>query len=248
MRHDMGRLLVESRRHGSRGKHERRIDPRADLEDLPSKGRMGRNWHVWPRDLGDRLAPLERFLDRAVGRQWDDVWSEIMRSANRWSVKGDHLLEHVRGFVYMTANEWRAAFGRSGLEPSFGFYVDDEGVLRRCLKDARRRRIHDAKEFGVVEIRYRRLEIRLIDGAWWEVKLAPVDFAALGQKDAVTGETVRLRGWSRERAALFGELLAPPGEFEAMGCLYEHRGLWAVSRRRLSKNELAAAGLRKLFA
>jgi len=233
LRKDMGRVIVERPRGGLREKHCRRIDPREDWDDLPSRGHMGRNWHVDPRDLGDHLAPLRRFLERSVGRRWDDVWAEINRATDYRNVKGNHLLEHVRGFVYTDPNEWRAAAGRFAWNTPHGLYVDDDGVLRHKRRPKRRRRIHEAQEFGVVEVVYRQRQIRLIDGEWWDVRLGPIDGDAVGKVDAVTGEVVRLFGLDN---------------MIVRGCLYEQRGLWAASKRRLTKEELAAAGLRKVFA
>jgi len=248
LRKDMGRLLVEHPRHGLRGKHKRQLDPREDLDDLPTREHMGRNWHPAERELGDRLAPLKRFLTSAIGRPWDDVWSEITRSTNRWEVKGDHLLQHVRHSVYMTPGEWRAVNDRYAWGSPHGFFVDDEGVLRYRAHQRRRRRIHEAKEFGVVEIAYMRTEIREIGGTWWRVDLAPVDAAALGKIDVVTGEVVRVPGFSNAQVAFRADPVtgALPRSFSPKGCLYERRGLWAASRQELTREELIRLGLRRL--
>lgn len=246
MRKDMGRLLVERPRGGARGKHERRIDPRDDLEDLPSRGRMGRRWFFDPRDLGDRLAPLRRFLGSAVGRPWDDVWSEICAATNRRSIKGHHLVSHVHGLVYSNA-EWWTYYRSRGYEPLSGFYVDDEGVLRRCVRKPRRRRSDWALERGLLRVGDD-VELHLVDGVWYEVALSYVTDSLNGTRDAMTGQVVRLHGYSDRELEWYQRWTGRTPERYARGCLYEDRRCMAVSKRQLSKRELAEAGLRRVTA
>lgn len=66
--------------------------------------------------FSDRLSPLIRFLEKNVGRNWDDVWSEICKVNDYRCVRGRHLRDHAW---------WRRKY------TVFGFHVDDDGRLAR---------------------------------------------------------------------------------------------------------------------
>ena len=108
MRPDMGKLLCEKERRGSSersvkyGLRLRNIDLEADY-DYPTRAKSCR----WNRDLGphdgkslsDFLSPLYGFVQKSVGRYWDDVYSEICQNLDFRSVHGIHIKSHLDSYV-----------------------------------------------------------------------------------------------------------------------------------------------------
>jgi hypothetical protein len=88
----------------------------ADPENLPKflSNRFIRNSYP-----NYRLAPLDKFLQKHVGRPWDDVYSEIREHCDTRNIRGQHLWEHVIQYVH---ESWPWRWYR------FGFYVED-GIL-----------------------------------------------------------------------------------------------------------------------
>ena len=94
MRRDMARKLVERPRHGAGWKRKGRARP---LEELPGREpmSMGRG----SKGFGENLAPLRRFLERRVGRPWDEVYSEIRARLGPKSTVHVHVLVHLGQMV-----------------------------------------------------------------------------------------------------------------------------------------------------
>lgn len=72
-----------------------------ELEDRtasPKRGRIKPRKGV-PKDFGENLAPLQRFLQGSVGKNWDKVYSEIARRFDRRSVLGAHVYQHLWSWV-----------------------------------------------------------------------------------------------------------------------------------------------------
>jgi len=53
----------------------------------------------WLKSHGEHLSPLMRWLCKAVGRPWNEVYSEICRSLDCRSTVQRHVLFHVDGYV-----------------------------------------------------------------------------------------------------------------------------------------------------
>jgi hypothetical protein len=171
MRQDMKDLLLEHARNGgSHGKYasSRRAElKRADADDLPrfissSRHRGG------GKELGDRLAPLRKFLRRSCGRPWADVYSDICEAADTRTIRGYHLRQHVWQFVVPD----RYDIGHRG---HYGpFFVDDDGTLQeeRKLTQAERDAIFkiNAKRFKWPKYEKQVPNPRLVEDAdhWWE--------------------------------------------------------------------------------
>ena len=212
MRPDMGRVIVERGRVGRWKLATRdRVEPD---EDSPTRESM-RARLDGSAYQGDHLAPLLRFLEKSVGRRWDDVYSEIRAVADHRTVKGNHLIDHANDYVatwteYATQPKWRW----------FRFYADPAGILRAGAR-FRYRRPEPPPEPDVIPVS-RSVEIRRIKGVWYEVQLAPVTETTFGQRDVVTGRPVFL--WK--------------------GAVHVAERLYATSKRQLGKKELRARGLR----
>ena len=88
----------------------------ADPENLPKflSNRFIRSSHP-----NDRLAPLDKFLQKHAGRPWDDVYSEIREHCDTRNIRGQHLWEHVIQYVH---ESWPWCYYR------YGFFIED-GIL-----------------------------------------------------------------------------------------------------------------------
>ena len=113
------------RRHSTR---KERQDARAfrglarvmDGDDLPA---APRRQPVHP-SFSDKLSPVYRWLDRQVGRRWDDVYAEIRTRFDARTTAGRHIL-----FCHMLRDVDR--FGEISLGYwGFDLVVDDRGMLR----------------------------------------------------------------------------------------------------------------------
>jgi hypothetical protein len=90
----MAKKLVERPRHGAGWKRKGRARP---LDALPGREpmSMGRG----SKGFGENLAPLQRFLERRVGRPWDQVYSEIRARVAPRSTVHLHVLQHLDRMV-----------------------------------------------------------------------------------------------------------------------------------------------------
>lgn len=103
MRSDMKKLLCERQRIGSSApsmKTGKRLNPNLDYEDYdtgPSRiSSSRRRQHGWlSKELNENLNPLERFLYAAIGRPWNDVYSEIRENLRPSSAVDYHVLFHL---------------------------------------------------------------------------------------------------------------------------------------------------------
>jgi hypothetical protein len=83
-----------------RGFSPTRTDASADPEpgeEFVDKRRM--TMRRGTKDFSDFLTPLRSFLQTNVGRQWDDVYSEISQGIPANSMQGRHIRQHVDSYV-----------------------------------------------------------------------------------------------------------------------------------------------------
>ena len=71
----------------------------------------------------DYLSPLNNWLASKVGQKWDKIHSEISHAVDRNSMVGDHLWEHVRGYVSEKPTDTYRRYSN--------FVVDEEGILQK---------------------------------------------------------------------------------------------------------------------
>ncbi|MBN9529849.1 MAG: hypothetical protein J0H82_26815 [Alphaproteobacteria bacterium] len=180
MRHDMSQVLVERPRYGGIWTRKGRAVP---FDQLPSKQGMQRPYleRGAYKDLNENLRPLRRFLERQVGRLWNDVYSEIARNLRVTSTVQQHVRDHVPNFVRIKGHGGRA--GRLGVGDPWPWYeplyVDPvDGILkrtgdlpeiravRRLRKEMHRRR----RPLESIDVGDRQL--RKIEGIWYEVTFA----------------------------------------------------------------------------
>jgi hypothetical protein len=140
MRADMFKIIVERPRRGRR----RALAAKLKQDKNPHK-QIGLRRHaqeqvVRTKSLNENLAPLARFIQRQVGRRWDDVFSEICAGLDTGSTVKMHVRQHLGDYVLIGISR-----GRHGellhnghvIRPDRRncrgreFYVDpDDGVLK----------------------------------------------------------------------------------------------------------------------
>jgi hypothetical protein len=242
MRKDMSKVIVERPRHGHSQRYVRpgRTRPLEDEDGEPLRAREPvRSLPYKSKALNENLAPLKRYLSAQVGRPWNKVYSEISANLKPTSTVQQHVRDHIEDFVAiktrMEAGKVRTSRSKFGcgdvaLEDDWRpYYVHPKtGLLRRnpmpysYAADRKRRAKAAADELAA---RMRVIDAKtqwhkLAGDVWWEVKLAPV----------VTGLEVDVL-----RSAGLSDL--PAGE------LYDRHGVYAESKRVLSKAEKRKAGL-----
>jgi hypothetical protein len=265
MREDMFEVIIERPRRGSRMGHPRRarrmdakVATARDPDMLVSKLGMRRSsaFARSYKSLNENLAPLRRYLEKQVNRPWDKVWSEICENLSASSTVQQHVRDHVGDFVaYKTFVKDGKVFvvNRRGYWPMpltdghYDLYVDPRtGILRKnkhCVSWKRERREKD--EAAARERATRMREIapdtqmhKFEDRGWWEIKLAPIPTYGVPQ-------AIGYRGYYQTYQPVTDTVLTaglsdlPPAE------LYGRHGVYAVSKRQLSRKETAALGVRE---
>lgn len=138
MRGDMDRVIQETARAGSSNPSKKtglRIRDLNDseFEDLPKRLSVSHSRHQsgFSKSSGVALRPLRRFLQKNVGRLWNDVHSEVCQSTDWRTSRGYDLLEYLKWEVYTDCsfgdNGKIYAYHRWGrATPVSGFYVHPE--------------------------------------------------------------------------------------------------------------------------
>lgn len=145
MRNDMARILVERPRRQRYGTPRKSYQKSYDWRTLLQEGReeespvrdvqRRRKYGYDAKVFDDFIAPLYRFLQKSVGRPWNDVFSEICERIKLDSTTQRHIRQHVDGYVsqsYIMVNgKAHSLYGY----PLRYFYVH-EGML--CEAEYRR--------------------------------------------------------------------------------------------------------------
>lgn len=241
MRSDMSKVIVERPRlrfplkNGSaypRGHLENRWAPH--LEDAPSTESMGGTYRE--KRLNENLQPLVRFLRSRVGKRWDEVHAEIAARISCKSAVQKHVLDHLHQYVvkhvrlegrtvkYLRYKE--EALASHGMR--FRFYVHPRTRLLCLAPPApprKRRSTRDPNRIVLSD----ELELRRIEGIWYEVEVAAIgDCATVACFDVL------------ERCAPAG---APFGAKAWKNVLWR-TNRYAKRKRQLGTRELARYGLR----
>jgi hypothetical protein len=117
-----------------------------DYDTLPSREQIrprgGRSWCEWKyMNLPDRLQPLFRYLEKQIGRPWNDVYSEICENLSPSSTMQKHILDHVEGYVERDPVYIELYSKQSG----WGLYVDEYGILRKGKSSYKNVRIRPSR-------------------------------------------------------------------------------------------------------
>lgn len=149
MRHDMDRVIQETARAGSSNPSKKtslriRHHNGSEFEDLPKRLSVSHAKHQsgFSKSPGVTLRPLRRFLQKNIGRPWNDIYSEICQSIDRRTSRGHDLFCYLEWEVYV-----RCIIGEDGKVYSYhrwggrtpvsGFYVHPETRLLEWAKPVR---------------------------------------------------------------------------------------------------------------
>ena len=173
MRDDFSKILVERPRVGGEGKkHTRRnrretkqtlrdasTDTDVDVWSFHSMKRLHTSTpNSWDdkKQLNENLNPLYRYLDKQVGRKWDDVYSEIMANINLNNAVQFHVWQHLIDLGMVETKTWiernkvmhHGYFGPEEMRGGYrvAYFVDpNDGVLRKYDRTPRYRTNHCKK-------------------------------------------------------------------------------------------------------
>lgn len=158
MREDMGKVLVERPRIGSRHLHgksgkgyKRRVLKALASEDgSPCREGITRMYNGVLKQFNEHLGPLRKFVESNVGRPWDKVYAEICRHVDRGNVVQKHILTHLFQYVvvgvelidgepYSKSRHWHS--DRQPLRGPNQWYVcPKSGLLKRAKVESKRQR------------------------------------------------------------------------------------------------------------
>lgn len=205
MRPDMSKIVVERPRRGHKDCYKpiRRRENRGDPESLPSSDGMRAPHirHYEGKEFSDNLSPLYRYLDSQIGRNWDEVFSEISAQIRGNSTVHRHILQHL--FQHISLNMVRRDDG--GLEEHgrmffngymyHALYVDpDTKVIKRNPDKYKHHKYAppenpDHKVFGPED------EVVRIKGCWHRVFFATAE-GPQTKIDSVTGNPYTINRYS----------------------------------------------------
>jgi hypothetical protein len=182
MREDMAKVIVERPRVLDSIPRKGRPRP---LEEEPKQLGMRRAWKERHgcKMLNENLVPLRRYLERQVGRPWDKVYSEIAQRLRVDSTVQQHVRDHLRDFVATRPRRGISTWYKWGGEALWhqALYVDPrDGILKRTdrLPEVKARRRQEAERLRTKPVECVILsstrELRVLDGIWYEVELAPL--------------------------------------------------------------------------
>lgn len=223
MRKDMFKVIVERPRSNSRWadsmsrrareRHEMANILKNDWSDDEVENSKGlshelnthepmKNRYDSSKSLNENLAPLFRFLEKSVGRPWDEVYSEVREHLRMDSSVQLHVVQHLNwtvteatymgedGHVYATDRSWQRTYSALDLPTPYSmhnYYVHPETKLL-CRQPRLSNKARRAKEVKVLPYeKYR--QFRLIGGKWMVVELAPVQVG--NPKQAANGRVIK---------------------------------------------------------
>lgn len=250
MRKDMFKVIVERPRRGGNFRGERRA-PAVD-EDSPLRESI--RWrHLDRKWLNENLRPLERYLQRQVGRPWDKVFSEICAGIDRRNTVQQHIHQHIEDFVAVTVVmiggtlHVNSRWGEPRTLAAYWaprFYVDPRSGLlrvnawretaRRAYRQPRAAHAETRRDIGPF------LQLHRLDGLWYALDLAPIPASAGA---AGVFDVLRHLRVARRNQQLKGR--QPEGQ-QVVHCdpqLYGKDEVYAWRKRQLSAAELKQHGL-----
>lgn len=109
------------------------------------------------KEFNDKLGPIYRWLERQVGRPWDEVRADVAQEFDTRTTAGRHIVyDHMMTSVQI-GPEPRYRYSSVPDDPTASyskhdFYVDDDGILRKKRYLGRRRYGNPAPAFDTNRI------------------------------------------------------------------------------------------------
>lgn len=223
---------------GSKKKFQK--TPLDEQEKFQSNAR-GRVYGYNCKDLNDHLGPLRRWLRSQVGRNWDDVWSEVCENLSVNGVMTKHVRDHVIGYVEQNCiidEEGNICNSRG--EKLFGyylakqFYVDPQDNILRLFETKPRWRRKYKRDW--IEGKDKDHRYYLLNNIWYEVEFKPIPlftprFTWSKQYPIYVYDVVMAANWKREDKKYNGS--------EKQQCI-SHYGseIYAASKQQVNKQTI----------
>lgn len=154
MRKDISKVLCETYKagspwvHGNRPRHKKNFATYFDeVGGKIGSGQYHKIAGVETKSFGENLNPLWRFIDKRVGKPWDETYSEICKVCKKSGAVSSHIFSHLfdpvvvqNKVVYQDGKPGYIRYGGWGEITwsevgGYGeYYVDREGILRRGRK------------------------------------------------------------------------------------------------------------------
>src|SRR6185437_7524740 len=107
MRKDMKHVIIDRpRRGGNGGKINLPKGSKKQLQKTPleqqakcQSSARGRVYGYDGKELNEHLSPLRRWLRSQVGRDWDEVWSEICHGLSVRNATTAHVRDHADKYI-----------------------------------------------------------------------------------------------------------------------------------------------------
>jgi hypothetical protein len=183
MRKDMAQVVVDEPRSGgriktpkgSRRKHQRGFDENSpSYEGIKAPHKQGYNSDTL-KEFGEHLSPLYRFVEKAVGRPWDKVYSEVCENLSKDSVVQSHVIDHLMGWVELNCYvEDGKIYDSRGQKVYSEFYVANDGILQKNPHERRRMKYRPVKQERTDYCDLDGKHYHQINDIWYEIELTPI--------------------------------------------------------------------------
>ena len=259
MRNDMGKLMVQTLRHGAgETYHYHREKSAIDEEEVGKRVSMRSPYKEGRKEFGENFTPIIRFLKSNTGRPWNKVNSEIVRDLRGSGVVMNHARGHIKLFVELHAflvNKKPHTLAMFSNEPRplrpGELWVDPKGILRMVPETSRKRKQPDVFQ-AVVSLSDKEVAV-FWDGIWYKSTTAVTPWYVPGitaVKDAYVGMIyLHLQSPGRFSRVPYGSWKEQLVSGHSYKPLYDDAWLgtelrYAISRQQLSKKELRRLGLK----
>jgi hypothetical protein len=206
----MSKVLVERPRVGGEGKKHVRHNRRDTKQNLRNASK-DEDVDVWSfhsmkrlhtstpgsyddrKQLNENLNPLYRYLNKQVGRKWDEVYSEIMSNLNLNNAVQYHVWQHLIHFGIVETRTWiendkvmqHSYCGPEEVQASYriSFFVDpSDGILRKYDRSPRYRSKNKVHSDRFYDKKNPLVYYHKIKGIWYEFGLRKPTAEELQQK------------------------------------------------------------------
>jgi hypothetical protein len=194
MREDLNKVVHEHERSGHKNTFKpyrrlKKFNPKVGGEDIGGRESMRHRLGWDGKTSRHNYVAIDGAIRKAVGKRWDDFYSELSKTVDHRSATGRAVYDHLDwniernlyvedGELYIQNNYRREALKGSSTE----FFVDPrDGIIKRNPKlvtyrqaAANRKAVQEAEEAKV----YRKIDdnncLRFIDGVWYHFEMKDV--------------------------------------------------------------------------
>lgn len=225
MRPDFKHLLTERERYNSRWNKEsqgekkllEREESNLDYEDWAPGKKVGIKTNQFgtrrtTKSLSENLSPLSNFLRSAVGRKWDDVFSEINEACPNDSAVSAHIYQHLWHFVvrkpliegdkiYDQENlgNWKGGLVESTqVSPRFYVHPETNLLIQVPVRSTKRSRRLEREAEGLTHINLKNKNTAIkIRGIWYECELVAIPKPTLKSDNDLISKGYKVTGIKR---------------------------------------------------